>query len=529
MDSHLFRRLAAELEPLLQGRRIQKLFAPGEDVRTLDLGSGPGGRFLLLHFGSKEPLLFLAQEKPRNPEHPDAGIMWLRKRLLGRRLRQQHCDWFGRRLAWELSGLEGGLLVLCLKQGLGLREQLPEDWPSAETLAQPWPPLDLVLRTLDGPEAQSAELWRRSPQLSPALRRVLPQLPPEGAAALYRGLQSGTAGACYLYQRGEGDSAPEVLPWPLPESLRQGRELSVQATALEALAQAGAMRLYAALAKEETGPEREALKRAQKRLKRTLAKLEQEAARLQALVTLRPKGLAIQASLWNLDGGRKLHRLTLPAPDGEGELCLDLDPALTVAENMARFFRLAAKGERGLPLVNARRQALEEELAALRPGQLSARDLRRQTQLEEQRGESRTGKVRKEAKEHDPSLQRFRTSDGFLLLRGRNKAANHKLVSRVAAPFDLWFHAQDGPGAHLILKRDHPKQEPPRQSLLEAATLAGLKGWQSRDAKARVICALVKDVRTIKGADLGRVAVDKILEAFLVPLDPELETRLREE
>lgn len=533
MDSHFFRHLAAELEPQLAGRRIQKVFSPAADVQTLDLGNAAAGRYLLLRHGNKEPLFFQASEKPRNPDQPDAHTMWLRKRLMGRRLRSQHCDWAGRRLVWELSGQdsrEGRLLLLCLRHGLSLRESMPQDFGSLPT----WPDFNLVRRALaDDGGLEVENLWREHPQLTPALRKTLDACSLDEARELYVELQAGhIPREFYVYiQDQPGQSTAEALAWRLPLRLRQGRDEHSFPSALEAAAHAGAVTLFSRLAREEDSQQRTLHKKAQKRLKRGLAKMDQEERRLRALTELRNKGRLLQAAMWRLEPERKLHVVEVPdfeQADAQGvapEVRVELDPSLSVAANMERFFRLAAKGERGLPMAAARRQALHEELDALRRGRLPQREqLRHGMEAQKSTQEQKRSGA---GKKKDLALQRFRTSDGFLLLRGRNKAANHKLVSQVASPYDLWFHAQDGPGAHLVLKRDHPRQEPPRQSLLEAAALAGLKGWQAADAKARVICALIKDVRTVKGADLGRVAVDKVLESFLVELDPQLEEKLR--
>lgn len=128
----------------------------------------------------------------------------------------------------------------------------------------------------------------------------------------------------------------------------------------------------------------------------------------------------------------------------------------------------------------------------------------------------------------DIAAQAFRSSDGFWLLRGKNKTANHALVTKAASPFDLWFHVQGGPGSHVLLKRDFPNQEVPRRSLIEAAVLAALKSWRSEDTRADVICALAKDVRPVKGAPPGQVQVDSLQETLRVDLDRDLERRLVE-
>ena len=120
----------------------------------------------------------------------------------------------------------------------------------------------------------------------------------------------------------------------------------------------------------------------------------------------------------------------------------------------------------------------------------------------------------------------FRSSDGFTIIRGKNKKANHDILSKAASPFDYWLHVADGPSSHVILKRDHPGREVPEATLTEAAILCGLKSYRSEDDKADIMYALVKDVRKVKGFAHGQVAVDKRLGTLRVKLDASLEKTL---
>lgn len=229
----------------------------------------------------------------------------------------------------------------------------------------------------------------------------------------------------------------------------------------------------------------------------------------------RDKALAVQASLARVRSDERLAQVTGMGPDGS-DMVVDLDARLTVAENMQRLFKLAAKGERGLKHAAARRAELEAELEALDQGRWSA-------PVAEERASRRSVRTKAAG---DKDFARFTSSDGFALLRGKNARANSKLVREVAAPFDLWFHAQDGPGSHVLLKRDHAGQEVPERSLLEAAALAALKSWQSGESRGRVMCAEARHVKPVKGGPAGTVRVDRMLASLTPDLDPDLEARL---
>lgn len=124
-------------------------------------------------------------------------------------------------------------------------------------------------------------------------------------------------------------------------------------------------------------------------------------------------------------------------------------------------------------------------------------------------------------------VQAYRSSDGFLIVRGRSAQANHQLLTQAASPFDYWLHAQDGPGAHVIIKRDFPAQEVPEGTIQEAAALAALASHLKMADRGEVLLCLVRDVRPIKGAALGMVGVDKVVRTVRAAIDPALEEKLR--
>ncbi|WP_027174544.1 NFACT RNA binding domain-containing protein [Desulfovibrio aminophilus] len=495
MEASFFRHLAAELAALLPGRRVGKIFAPADGALTLEVPAPRDRRHLLFRPAKQAGLLFLSAVKPTNPASPPARVMWLRKRLSGRRLLEAAVDWPNLRLAFSLSPGEGRHLLFDLRQDLRLVDDLPEDFGREPE----WPELDAVL--------SNPEVWRRHPQISPPLRRFLGGLGAEASQA-YEAVRQGLAPAFFL-----NDTEPP-LAWD-PGGERRGF-----ATALEAATAHGERLLFPHLERLADSEERDRLKAARKRLTRNLAKLDQEEKRLRDMLGRKGDAEALRANLWRIKDEEGLTEAELDRP-GEDALLLSLDPRLSPAENMARLFKLAGKAERGLEHLERRRVQLRAELDEL--GRLPAPGT---ATMAGNAAPARTAPLPRRCR--DIAAQAFRSSDGFWLLRGKNKTANHALVTKAASPFDLWFHVQGGPGSHVLLKRDFPNQEVPRRSLIEAAVLAALKSWRSEDMRADVICALAKDVRPVKGAPPGQVQVDSLQETLRVDLDRDLERRLVE-
>jgi predicted ribosome quality control (RQC) complex YloA/Tae2 family protein len=527
MESNFFRRLARELDEALRGGRIQKIYQPVTGLFTFEIGR-PGKKWhLLLLSGSKDAALLLAAEKPENPAEPDSRTMWLRKRLVGRRILGACADWPGRRLALQLGGESDRHVILDLREGVSLADNLDPAFGRDPE----WPTYDEILR--------DEEIWREAPHLSPPLRRALARLEPAAASALLDVVRGGESDRFWVWPPTQSPNskgpplAGDALAWPYPpwkKTRLDAQDSSAELpraqrfeTALQAAAAAYGPRVFGLARAAASSGEEAQRKRRLKRLRKLLQTLDKEEMRLIHMTRLAERGEAIKARLYDLQPNARLAEVLVWSE--RGELApLALDPSLTVLENMEKFFRLAAKGKRGLPHVAARRTEVENELDA---GGGPVELLARPPKLAANKGQPAAPAPRgKAAHAASPDYRRFRTSDGFLVLRGRSSAGNHRLLSECARPYDYWLHAASGPGSHCILKRDFPDQPVPESSLREAAVLAGLRSWQAEAGKAEVLCALVKDVRKVKGLALGAVRVDKAQATLLVELDLVLEQRL---
>src|SRR5207247_1621287 len=81
-----------------------------------------------------------------------------------------------------------------------------------------------------------------------------------------------------------------------------------------------------------------------------------------------------------------------------------------------------------------------------------------------------------------PGTRRYLSSDGYEILVGRAARDNDQLTFRVARPHDLWLHAGDYPGSHVIV-RNSSRREIPHRTVIEAAQLAARFSQASKDAK----------------------------------------------
>ncbi len=112
-------------------------------------------------------------------------------------------------------------------------------------------------------------------------------------------------------------------------------------------------------------------------------------------------------------------------------------------------------------------------------------------------------------------------SHGWRILVGRSAANNDELTLRHARKDDLWLHAKDVPGSHVIIRRPNPTQPVPRPVIEQAAALAAWYSKRKADSLCPVIVTPRKYVRKPRGAAPGSVRVEREEQVLLVrPANP---------
>jgi len=108
--------------------------------------------------------------------------------------------------------------------------------------------------------------------------------------------------------------------------------------------------------------------------------------------------------------------------------------------------------------------------------------------------------------------------EGFRIWIGRSAEANDKMLSKFANKNDLWLHARNVTGSHVLIKHISGSNFP--SSVIRYA--AGIAAWHSKaksESLASVIVTPRKYVRKIKGAPAGSVHIDRE-EVLLVSPHP---------
>ncbi len=117
----------------------------------------------------------------------------------------------------------------------------------------------------------------------------------------------------------------------------------------------------------------------------------------------------------------------------------------------------------------------------------------------------------------------FVTDDGFLVYAGKNNLQNDALTFKTASKQDVWMHARNIPGSHVIIK-DGSKA--PDETLTQAAIIAATMSKAANSSKVPVDYTLAKYVRKQQGGSPGQVIYTDFSTAIVDP-DEALLKKLR--
>jgi hypothetical protein len=471
-----------------------------------------------------------AGEPPGRERH---GLLHLRKHADGvrvsavRRLAGERVvviDTAGATLVLRLAGAAPALTLAVDGEALASFGEGPPAWPlPAESPGREW---DLLPAEDFAAAFESAAAAGRSharavlaacPGLGPVLARET-----DGSAPSFQRLRERlrTPRPALLLPESDGHDADlarsdATLLVPLPLE-RPGHTRREPASWLEA----GAAFLEARRRGAEFERRRKAGIDEARRLVRRLEQLERnlagDLAGLGDEERLRREAEALLAFGQALPQGAE--QAELPDPrDPEARLVVSLDPRRSAAGNADRLYDEARRIERAHRQVELR---LRETRAALDEARdrealaLSARDA----------AELAARKPAGEAGERASGPRHYLTSRGLSVLVGRGAKENHHLTFKVARPEDVWLHARDAPGAHVVLR--DPEGRAGAEDLREAAELAAFFSESREALLVDVHVTRRKHVRPARGGP-GRVFVSHSDTLRVPPRDPEGRLRRR--
>ncbi|MDM8223194.1 NFACT RNA binding domain-containing protein [Ligilactobacillus salivarius] len=243
------------------------------------------------------------------------------------------------------------------------------------------------------------------------------------------------------------------------------------------------------------------------RNKKKLKKLSNELKATENADEYRIKGEVLTTYLYQIKRG--MTKITLPNfYDNNKEITISLSNQLSPSQNAQKYFKKYQKLKNAVTFVNEQIELTKKEVAYLEEIQTQI-ELATPADLDDIKTElQQEGYIKKKQQKSKRSSrvkinkpESFVASDGTEILVGKNNLQNEKLTLHTAKKTDIWLHAKNIPGSHVIIKSNNPSDE----TLFEAAMLAAYFSKFRSSANVPIDYVQVKNIRKPNGSKPGFV------------------------
>lgn len=549
MDAYFLHALVNELRPLVVGGRVNKIHQPTAHLLILRLWTQGGEQRLLLDLDPSGNRLGLTRESYPNPFTPPRFCQLMRsrlKRLLsidvvpGERIVRfvfAGAENLRVTLVAELFGAKANLLLLddsgliidalTRRKKMGGRVSVPGQpyvEPKSEKpilLSRSVPPIPPSARDGEGFKCWLKEqVAPMTPWIAKDLAAEVEQgAPPEEVLEAFRQRWMAGRFSPGIALIGKARFLTAFAPRHLLVDTWEPFESSLEALRVfEGKNQRDGDLFNLQLL-------RRAIEKGRKKLKRRLLKIEKEKEDNEAFERKKVYGELLLANMHRLRKGMTDVVVDDYYRDPSVKVTIALDPKLSPQENAERYFKSFKKGRRGREHVMRRIEETRQEenwlesLALALDEEPSVEELREISEDLQTAGFLPRQKERADPRRPTRLKDRLRsgtTPSGFRLFWGRNPRTNDYVSRDLTSATDLWFHAHNIPGCHLVLKREG-RSEVPEEDLLYAASLAAGYSRGQSSGHVDVMVAEGRFVHKPKAARPGLVTVERYRTLRVVP------------
>ncbi|APG26725.1 hypothetical protein A7E78_01915 [Syntrophotalea acetylenivorans] len=549
MDSLCMESVLVELQEVLPGSRVTKVYQPAAAELIFKLWNRGRTWRLLLSCEPGRSRLHLVEGTYPNPPVPPRFCQLLRARLRvltglrpipGERIVTftfAGGDNSTYQLQAELTGRSANL-VLVDEQGLVVDalKRIPADngrlpVMPGEHYHAPEPLTGQLLDQVNPgqlPEfdASSFEQWLLG-GVKPMSRLLAKDL----ALLVKSGKSPSQALADFLERRRNWDTGISIMnvagkPQLLPFGLKA---LEAQELATFTSPSAGAEVYFGEYvsSKDQFGPAgelRSLVKKTLNKLTRRMKRILLDQQNLEQAEGVRQQGELLLSQLHRVQPGEKSVTVDNYYMDPPQPISIQLDPCLTPQENAERLFCSYKKSKRSRQHIERRLVETEQEILwlegislALAEAQGADEFLSIRNELAEQgllKGK-KVNRVQRGSK-GVAGVRETVSPGGFRICWGVNNRANDHVTKNLCHADDLWFHAHEMPGCHLVLKRGNHREVPEQDQLFAAALAAGY----SRGKNDGMVMVMVTEGRWVskpKGAKPGLVTVRQFKTLRVIP------------
>ncbi len=562
-DAGMLACIIDEISRESMGARVEKVYQPDRDEIHIQIRSLHGGRRILINAGSNNPRMGFTEIAKENPQNPPMFCVLLRKHLSGSKLSEIEMLGFERAvllgfdtrdemgfetkcyLVAELMGKYSNLIFLdkdkrvvsalkiidfttsSVRQILpGMTYELPPKQdkkdPLSETREGFFEALDnalsdnksdkFILSNYAGISASVAReiAYRASKKVDSTLREcvgaelwlafeeIIDQIKSKEftPSAVFENEKPIEYAFCTLTHYGD----LEVKSYESPSAMidtyfeTRDRETRVRQKASDIL---------------------KILTNAETRLIKKIGKQESELADCEKGEEYKKQGDLITANIYAIERGMKRVQLVdyslYDEESGEyASVEIELDTRLSPAANAQRMYKRynkskSAKRELTLQIEKARGELdyIYSVFDALSHAENTSDLVEIRDELYTSGYASRMKNYKAQKKKNNSGYMKFRTTDGYLVLCGKNNIQNEFITFNLAKKSDYWFHAKNMPGSHVIMVCEG--DEPDAVNFTDACEIAAFYSKAEGAAGTEVDYTFAKNVKKIPSGKPGLV------------------------
>lgn len=557
-----------------RGARVEKIYQPDRDEIHIQIRSLHGGKRILINAGSNNPRIGFTEISKENPQNPPMFCVLLRKHLQGAKLSDVEQLGFERAvllsfdtrdemgfdtkcyLIAELMGKYSNLIFLNSEKRIvsalkvvdfttsSLRQVLPG-------MLYELPPKQSKNDPLFSTKEDFSKLWYDAPADARTDKFIINN---------YLGISSAVAREVAYRASGDIDAALRNTPLEALWSAFEGVVAHIKNASFEPCAVYEGERMveYAfCRLTHYTGLEIKSFESPSKMLdtyfesrdrdtrvkqkatdilkiltnseSRLLKKIDKQRAELEECKEgekYKKQGDLITSNIYAIERGMKRVELVdYENYDEEsgtfGKIVIELDTRLSPSANAQRMYKKYNKCKNAQRELTLQIEKAEQELKYIYSVFDALSHAENTSDLVEIRDELYTSGYASKMKNYRPvkkkntSYMKFRTTDGYTVLCGKNNIQNEYITFNLASKSDYWFHVKNKPGSHVVMICNG--EEPDAINFTEAAEIAAHYSSVNESANIAVDYTFARHVKKVQGANPGLVIYHTNWTAYVTP------------
>ena len=198
--------------------------------------------------------------------------------------------------------------------------------------------------------------------------------------------------------------------------------------------------------------------------------------------------------------------------DNNNDITITLNPSISINDNIQKYYKLHSKAKTAMVMNKQRIEKLKEDLYYFLEIQTSTNYADKISTLLEIKEELVSQKILEDT-QHVEKKQKIKNTieldreeiNGYTIFIGKNNKQNDYIVSKISRPNDIWMHAQNMPGSHILIKLPPGEETPPDNILLRGAQLAAYYSQGRNSKKVEILYTKRKYLKKPPGAKPGYV------------------------